>query len=256
MKRIHLFEFEDFPWFPSSFRVYLTRLMMVMHKLVNTQSELSELIKPLLNKDKKITVLDLCSGSEGPMPGVIESLNKEGYKVNLKLSDLYPDKSAVEKFSNVDDIDYISTPIDATNVDFQEDDLRTMVCSFHHMNKDVAKDILKSAFEQRKSICVFEISDNSYPKALWWIAIPFNIISCLLITPMVRPLTFGQLFFTYIIPVIPLFFAWDGAVSNARTYTLSDLDDLLKDFQSDEYVWEKGIVKGKSKKLYLIGKKK
>ena len=37
--------------------------------------------------------------------------------------------------------------------------------------------ILKQAFDSRQGILVFEISDNSFPKWLWWIAIPVNIIS-------------------------------------------------------------------------------
>jgi hypothetical protein len=75
----------------------------------------------------------------------------------------------------------------------------------------------------------------------------------LFITPVVRPLTWQQLVFTYIIPIIPLCFAWDGAVSNARTYTLNDIDELLKDIEADDYKWEKGKIKGKTTKLYLLG---
>jgi len=32
MKRIHLFEFEDFSWFPNWLRVRMTRLIVVMHR--------------------------------------------------------------------------------------------------------------------------------------------------------------------------------------------------------------------------------
>ena len=59
--------------------------------------------------------------------------------------------------------------------------------------------------------------------------------------------------FTYLIPLIPITFAWDGAVSNARTYTLEDMDILLEDLESVSYAWEKGVIHGKSKKLYLLG---
>lgn len=66
-------------------------------------------------------------------------------------------------------------------------------------------------------------------------------------------MTWQQLIFTYLIPIIPICFAWDGAVSNARTYTLQDMDILLEDLKIPDYTWKKGIIKGKSKKLYLIG---
>lgn len=70
---------------------------------------------------------------------------------------------------------------------------------------------------------------------------------------MARPFTWQQLLFTYLIPIIPICFAWDGAVSNARTYTLSDMELLLEGLESDDYTWEKGVIDGKSKKLYLLG---
>ena len=70
---------------------------------------------------------------------------------------------------------------------------------------------------------------------------------------MARPMTVQQIVFTYLIPIIPLTFAWDGAVSNARTYTLKDMDMLLEGLESKDYLWEKGVVKGKSKKVYLMG---
>jgi hypothetical protein len=82
----------------------------------------------------------------------------------------------------------------------------------------------------------------------------FNFINCFFITPFVRPMSWQQLAFTYIIPILPLGFAWDGAVSNARTYTLSDLDELLEGLQDNSYHWQKGIVEGKIPSIYLIGK--
>ena len=128
-----------------------------------------------------------------------------------------------------------------------------MVGSFHHMKPMIARKILESAQKSRQPICIFEISDNSFPIFLWWVALPINFILTLFITPIVRPMTWQQIVFSYIIPIIPLCFAWDGAVSNARTYTLSDMDELLKDLESDDYHWEKGSFEGITKKLYLLG---
>ena len=75
----------------------------------------------------------------------------------------------------------------------------------------------------------------------------------LFITPFVRPLTWKQVIFTYLIPIIPLCFAWDGAVSNVRTYTLEDLDILLEGLENEDYKWEKGKITTKANKIYLLG---
>ena len=250
MKRIHLFEFEDFNSFPKWIRACLTQLILVMHNILNTHEELSELLANQIKETNSRQIVDLCSGSGGPMPKVIELLNeKHNLKdIQLTLTDLYPDTGAAEKINQLQggNISYKLEPIDATDVDANIEGLRTMVSSFHHMNTQNAKKILNSAVKSRQPICIFEISDNSFPLIISWIALPINFITCLFITPFVKPLTWQQLVFTYLIPIIPLFFAWDGAVSNLRTYTLNDLDTLLEGVSSENYRWEKGIIKAKS----------
>ena len=66
MKRIHLFEFEDFPWFPHWLRTRLTRLINVMHKIIGTEKQLTTLLKPLVESHKTNNIIDLCSGSGDP----------------------------------------------------------------------------------------------------------------------------------------------------------------------------------------------
>jgi hypothetical protein len=175
--------------------------------------------------------------------------------LTLTLTDLYPNRDLANQINRQagSGISYVPHSIDAANVPSDLMGVRTMVCSFHHMKPGTARNILINAKESRQPICIYEISDNSFPTLLWWVALPFNFITALLITPFVRPLTWQQLVFTYLIPIIPLFFAWDGAVSNVRTYTLKDLDVLLQGLSSDDYRWEKGIITGKAKKIYLLG---
>ncbi|WP_114783389.1 hypothetical protein [Botryobacter ruber] len=257
MKRIHLVEFEDLDWFPDWLRQCMTRLLVVMHKILGTSNELAELLVKVLPHAERPAIIDLCSGSGGPMFEVFRIL-KDKYQftnLTLMLTDLYPDKETAKRVNSGlnPGITYLAKPVDATNIDPGLTGVRTMVCSMHHMKPEVARAILKDALVNRQPICVFEISDNSYPVWLWWVALPFNFVTALFLTPLARPLTWRQLVFTYLVPVIPLFFAWDGAVSNARTYTLDDMDELLKGLTAEDYHWEKGRIEGRSKKLYLLG---
>jgi hypothetical protein len=257
MKRIHLFEFEDFAWFPNWIRVCLTRLMVVMHRLLGTNQELADLVGKGLEFSSRPSIIDLCSGSGGAMIGVAKTL-KEDYQIKnltLTLTDLFPNKELASKINqdNSGNIAYRSTSVDATNVPSDLIGLRTMVCSFHHMKPATARSILENVKDRKQLICIYEISDNSFPIFLWWIVLPLNFIMAFLITPFVRPLTWKQVLFTYLIPIIPFFFAWDGAVSNARTYTLEDLDVLLKGLETEDYEWEKGRITGMTKKIYILG---
>lgn len=257
MKRIHLFEFEDLPWFPNWLRISLTRLIVVMHGILGTTRELADLVNKVIRYSPRPSIIDLCSGSGGPMLAVAETLKGEHRikDLTLTLTDLYPDKDLANKINREgrSDIAYLTHSIDATNVPPELTGVRTMVCSFHHMKPDTARQILIDAKERKQPICIYEISDNSTPTFLWWVALPLNFIMAFLITPFVKPLTWKQVAFTYLLPIIPLFFAWDGAVSNVRTYTLEDLDVLLEGLSSDDYRWEKGTITGKAKKIYLLG---
>ncbi|MCR9252020.1 MAG: hypothetical protein NXI20_16465 [bacterium] len=258
MKRIHLFEFEDQAWFPNWIRELMTRYIETFHKLLGTSDQLIEILKEPLKSHGDLKLYDLCSGAGGPMIEVQKKLKiADGYEnTKLTLSDLYPNGDAINIINNNGDesVVYETSSVDATNVKMEGKALRTMICSLHHMKPEIAKGILKNAKDQKQAFCAYEISDNSFPKWIWWIAIPFSFLTVFFVTPMVRPMTFKQLFFTYVIPVLPFFIAWDGAVSNARTYTLEDMDILLEDLSDESYTWEKGSLKGKGgNKLYLLG---
>lgn len=257
MKRIALFEFEDFTWFPNWLRICLTRLIVVMHKFLNSSDDLVPLIKKALNHSKTNIIVDLCSGSGGPMIEVFKDLVEEqgNSDVELILTDLYPnlEMASIINTSAIPNLSYKTSPVNASNVNTELTGVRTMVGSFHHMEPDTARQILINAKENKVPICIYEISDNSFPTFLWWMTIPIIFFMSFVITPFVRPLTWKQLVFTYLIPIIPMVFAWDGAVSNVRTYTLGDLDILLEGLESENYKWEKGKIANKASKLYLLG---
>jgi hypothetical protein len=258
MKRIHLFEFEDMPWFPDWIRVLMTRYIMTFHKILGTAGLLEKLVEKGLQKSEALLILDLCSGSGGPMLDVAENLRTSGRFPDLKLmlSDLYPNHEAAKSINQKNDasVAYLTDPLDATQVRRGLVGLRTMVSSMHHMKPELARKILKNAKEANQPILIFEISDNSAPIFLWWLAMPFAFIMTFIFTPLVRPMSWQQLLFTYLIPILPIFIAWDGAVSNARTYTLEDMEDLIQGLSDKSYSWEMGKLKGKGgNKLYLLG---
>ena len=257
MKRIHLFELEDFAWFPNWIRIGVTRLIVVMHKLLGSSADLVQLLSRALAHSESAAIVDLCSGSGGPMLEVYRTLKQRSGLSNLTLTltDLYPNRALAAAIEEQGDaaLRYDTEPIDATAVAPELRGVRTLVGSFHHMRPDVARRILQDARDKQQPICVYEISDNSFPIVLWWVVLPLNFLMALCITPFARPLTVKQLIFTYVVPVIPFCFAWDGAVSNARIYTLGDMAALLDGLQSDDYTWETGLVAGKAKKLYLLG---
>lgn len=255
MKRVHLFEFEDLKWFPNWIRICMTRLIMVMHKKFKTSEDMAVLLNSLIKQTKITKIVDLCSGSGGPMLDVISQLKNvhEIKNVKLILSDLYPNLDAAERINQTDNsISYRTTPLDATNLDNDIKGILTMVGSFHHMRPELAKNILIEVQKKKQPICIMEIN-KKFPIILWWFFIPLSALLCLFITPLVKPLTIKQIIFTYLIPIIPICFAWDAVITSGRIYRMDDLNTLLKGLEKENYTWEKGIIEGSSEKIYLMG---
>ncbi len=262
MKRIHLFEFEDQEWFPASLRGYMTNLLSVLHRMVGTKEVITGLLRPLIRERQIHRIVDLGSGSGGIMPGVYEQLKEEHEieELELILTDLYPNKEGFAKWNGVDGVSYNSESVDATNWNDVPEGLKTMINCFHHMDPRKARRILEEASSKREPLFIYEMGENKIPLFLWWILLPLSllilIIMTLFMTPMVRPLSWKQLLFTYIIPIVPICYAWDGQVSIVRMYTMDDLDQLLDGLAIHGYEWKKSRAYKKNKKqlgTFLMG---
>lgn len=264
MKRIQLFEFEDFSWFPNWLRNCITNLIVVLQRIMGTPEALASLISGIVQDTKISRIVDMGSGSGGAMPEVFKILRpKQGLEhIELMMTDLYPNKGFIQKFNNTSEtgISYYENPVDATNIASAPEGLKTMVNSFHHMPPKEARKILKSAQENNQPLLIFELGENNIPLLVWWVLLPISLtilmVMVLFMTPFVKPLTWQQLVFTYLIPIIPICYAWDGQASLPRIYTFADMDKLLDGLKKENYNWEKGYAKdekGKKKGIYLMG---
>ena len=242
----------------------MTNLIALLHKMTGTGEVIADLLIPIVRERQYSRIVDLGSGSGGIMPDVIDTINKEikNEKVSLVLTDLYPNTEQISIWNSKKDshVSYHPEAVDATKLDLAPSGLKTMVNCFHHMPPADAKKILETASEKRQPILIYEMGENNIPLIIWWLLLPISLfilmLMVLFMTPFVRPLTWQQLLFTYIIPIIPLCYAWDGQASLPRMYTMSDLEHLLKDAKSTEYEWSMDRAYKRNKKklgTYLIG---
>lgn len=259
MKRVHVLEFEDLPAFPAWLRAGLTNNILVFSRLVGIPELLSQLVAKALHAQGLSQVVDLGSGSGGVMPEVLASLRKRpGLEdVTLTMTDLHPNPEAIQRFSQ-GPARYKNEPVDATDLATAPQGLKTMINSFHHLRPAQAKAVLASAAASGQPILIYEMADNTMPFWLWVTTLPIGLTvtggMALVMSLLVRPLSFKQLFFTYCIPLIPLFYAWDGQASMPRIYSLTDLDELLEGLERPDYTWEKGAAKNKTGQgIYLLG---
>lgn len=262
MKRVQLFEFEDFNWFPSSIRNGMTRLIVILMRMIGTSKVVAGIIKSVNERHPIDQIVDLGSGSGGIMPDLHKRLKEENIELSILLTDLHPNREFVDQINSLNDsgLRFREESVDATKLGNVPGGLKTMMNSFHHMPPPAAKGILKSAFDNKQPLLVYELAENKIPLVLWWLFLPISLvvlmIMVLFMTPFVRPLNWQQLFFTYLIPVIPICYAWDGQVSMPRTYAFKDIEEMLEDLQSDNYKWEVKPAKnekGKNSGYYILG---
>ena len=173
MKRIHLFEFEDFDWLPKTVKSGMTNLLVVLHKMLGTKEVLNNLILAAKSKYAFNDIVDLGSGSGGIMSPISDNLY-QNHGVKMTLSDLNPDPKFVDYFNqhSNEGISYLEKPVDATNFAEIKGGLKTMVNSFHHMPPKVARQILHSAQDNREAILIYEIGENKVPLVIWWLLLP------------------------------------------------------------------------------------
>ncbi|MFD1551389.1 hypothetical protein DNU06_13695 [Putridiphycobacter roseus] len=259
MKRVQLFEFEDFTWFPDVIRKNMTKLIVVFNKMMKLDEVIANGIKPYLGKGKNI--VDLGSGAGGIMPQVLNKIQTSEQKLHLTLTDLYPNKEAIAEFKNNEAIDYQMGSVNALHLEKAPEGIKTMINCFHHMPLPTAKSILKSAQSNKETLFIYEVTNKPLPLLVWWLFLPLSliilIIMSLFMTPFTKPITWQQLLFTYIIPIIPIAYAWDGQASMPRTYSKTDLESLVNELPKDpKYHWEfmdGKNNKGKTTGYYFVG---
>ena len=263
MKRVHLFEFEDYKWFPQWIRNNITKLIVVLHKMMGVEEVLAKLCSEILKDNQIDKIVDLGSGAGGAMPGVLSTLHSQYglTDTQLLLTDRYPNANTIKSLTESKlPISYNLDSVDATQLDKVPLGLRTMINSFHHMDVGNAKKIIESAQKSKQPLLIYEMAENKIPLFLWWLLLPISLIILIVMvffmTPFTKPIDVRQLLFTYLIPIIPICYAWDGQASMPRMYTFDDFNELLKGVEDENYTWKKGRPKNNKGKIvgsYFLG---
>ena len=256
MNRIHLFEFEDLQWFPGFLRNYGTDFL----QFLSNKTKMYKPIIPILEKGIIVSntnvIIDLGSGSGGGLLWVNSQLKNRFPDLKIILTDYYPNLIAFKYIQKkVDNITYIKESVDARKVPANLKGFRTLFLTFHHFKPNEARQILQNAINSNSPIGIFEGQERSFPSLLAMILSPITVLLC---TPFIKPFTAGRFFFTYIIPIVPLFVLWDGIVSAFRTYSVKEMEQLVSELENkEEYNWEINRIRsGPGVILYLLGTKK
>lgn len=254
--RFELFEFHDQLWFPDFLRREVVDALQMVLERTDAYNPIAGRLREALNCSGAREVVDLFSGAGGPWPSLLRLFQREGTPpVEVLLTDKFPNASnggdAEEPCSS--GITFLPDPIDATAIPETLQGFRTIFSSFHHFDPEQAGRFLRDSAERGQGVGVFEIASRHTFTLLTILAMPF---ADWLFTPFRRPFRWSRIFWTYIIPVVPLVLLVDGLISCLRAYSLADLRAMTAGVNSGDYEWQIGEELNTNLPLrvtYLVG---
>jgi SAM-dependent methyltransferase len=253
MKRIQFIEIADEPWCPRAIRHGVTDYCRFVTEVSGAFNAIAPLLAGALKKTGARRVLDLGSGSGGPRLRLQSLLRQLGVDMPVCLSDHNPNIEAFERARRLSQgaITYHAEPVDAAQVPGELTGFRTFFSAFHHLRPDRARAALADAAAKGQGIAVFDWTRPSIFVFPLLLGTPLRV---LLVSPFIRPFRWSRLFWTYLVPALPLVLLFDTVVSLLRVYSVQELRDLTAGL--DRFHWEVGTVRAKPipvRITYLIG---
>jgi hypothetical protein len=244
MRRIQWFEIHDQPWFPRLLRDDVTDALQLLLNLGKVYRPIAPGLQKAVEETRTHRILDLCAGAGGPWPWLSSSLAQDGrFPIDILLTDKYPHvgPSLPAQPAPGVRIHRLADPVDATQVPPELRGFRTLFTSFHHFPPREARGILRDAIDKHQGIAIFDASGRHLVTFLLIFLMPLGV---LLLAPLMRPLRWSRLLWTYLLPVVPFVLFFDGIVSCLRVYSPPELRELLAGLPTDGYQCEIGVARG------------
>lgn len=250
MQRRHWAEIADKSWCPSWLRSAMVGYLQAVQEVTRPYADAARPLSELLEDSKSTSVVDLCSGSGGPWPGLHQQLETAlGKKVDVTLTDLKPEPSAVNRFAGVPGFVYLREAVLAEMVPKELKGVRTMFTGLHHFSPTDIAEIFEDAQRNGVAFAAFEATHRSLRGLLVTLLIPLMV---LLIMPRVRPRRPVPLVLTYVPPIVPAAIWWDGVISTLRTYRAAEIREIIKSIEIPEYRWEVSEERVKGSPLPML----
>ncbi|KAL6716914.1 hypothetical protein ACLMJK_004826 [Lecanora helva] len=234
---------------------------------ISPASLVAQTLQSVLGEEnlKNYTFVDFCSGAGGPTPYIEREVNKRNKQsrteqaqlngqllqnghaekseedIDFILTDIHPHLTAWSSASKRSaNLHYIPTSIDAANASAtilslantstpnqttNKRTFRLFSLAFHHFPDPLATRILQNTLSTSSGLAIFELQDRDVG----------NILTVLTLAPLLWLGSWywfwgnwGQLFWTYVVPVVPFVIVFDGVVSCLRTRREGEVMKLVR----------------------------
>jgi len=238
-------ELEDYNWFPAALRRWQMEFIGSVAVWTKLYKPIATLLDKMIAENKIIALQDTCSGSGVPALYVHQQLHN---KIPLLLTDKYP----VLSFENKSSVSYSVNSVDALKMQPVDGLCYTMYNSFHHFTNEQQQSFINKLAAANAPFLVAEILE---PGIINVVKIFLTgMVLQLFIAPFIKPMSFGRLFFTYIIPVNLFTVTYDGIISVLKSKTVQQYKTLLKNSSTQNFTITVNNIKNwKGNVVYIKG---
>jgi hypothetical protein len=243
LKRRRMKELHESRRCPQCWRDGVTNFLAFFVIYTGVYRKAVPFVDDLLRQSGENTIVDLCSGNGLYVPRFLTSLRKLApeREVQAVLTDRCPNKNSTLEIAKLENgnIRYFPEAIDAGDALRKLPGIHVMFSALHHFDEDELTALLQTAAAAGRPLAFFDYSRRNLPAELPpLLMVPFLIF---LIAPLIRPFSWRQLFYIYIIPVIPFLVALDGFISRLRSYNCEELHKIIEGLGgSPDYHWQSG----------------
>ena len=254
--RLQLFEWQDLPWVPGFIREAIVESLGAALTRGHVLAGLRLPFCQYVERSGADSILDLCSGNGGAAFLLGAALGQgRASSPRLLLTDLHPQPASWSALAarRPGSIDYVPEPVDATRV---EESLargrpRLIVNAFHHFPPEVARSVIHDACRQGRGLFIAEVFERGLLATL-----PMGVhgLIAVLLNPLRAPRNrLLKALFTWLIPVIPIGFLWDGLISSLRIYNERELHEMASGIEGFEWVYGRFAYQPVGRGMYFAG---
>ncbi|MGD8494690.1 MAG: class I SAM-dependent methyltransferase, partial [Gemmatimonadales bacterium] len=234
----------------------MTGYLQVMIERLRLYDAAAPVIAHLLKDTGGRQIVDLCSGSGGPWPGLLARIAADGVDAHIVLTDLVPAHHDPAGLDGHPAITYHPASVSALDVPAELPGLRTMFTALHHFGPEQVREIFVAAQRDNVPFAAFEATARSLRGLLTVMAVPLLVLWLMPRVESAHPLA---LLLTYLPPILPLMIGWDGVASTFRSHTEDELRELVDGISEPGYRWtvrRQGVRGLPVKVLQVVGQPK
>lgn len=199
----------------------------------------------MLNQLNENRMVDICAGGGLCSLRMLQKLQNSMQRddLTLTLTDLYPNKlwPKIQTLGG-SSMKIVNEPVDARESFARFQGLHLMFAALHHFSPEEIVELLEAAVDNQQPLACFDYFQRDMKMEILLVFCAPILLLCT--SFLVYPFSWKRLFFTYIIPVLPVMLMIDTFISRQRSYLVSELEEIIAQVDAQgKMMIETGVLK-------------